>query len=156
VTVSTPDNDWQRIWFATRERDWNSLAIIPSDAGIDVVEVANMLVATGRQHGERPVSLLDATDVHLGDVHNLVDSLVAQTGRGNWVIVPVDPIAENPNSLPIIRATSAALLVVRLDESYMTSARATLEIIGHDRFLGSVVLEKLGGRPGASLDTSRP
>jgi hypothetical protein len=135
-----PDDDWQRLWFSTRQRAWSSLAIIPSDVSVDVGPVAETLVAIGRRHGERPVSLLDAKGTRLGDVHRLIDALGTMTGRGDWVIVPVDAIAQNPSSVPIVQATSAALLVVRLGESLLTSARSAIEIAGRERFLGSIVL----------------
>jgi hypothetical protein len=140
-----PDSEWQRLWFATREHQWNSLAIIPSDGSIDVRRVAESLVETGRVHGERTVSLMSGMGVQLAGVHQLVDSIAAMTARGEWVIVPVDPISENPSAVPIVQATAAALLVVRLGESLLGSARATIEAIGRERFLGSVVLGE-GGR----------
>ena len=75
-----------------------------------------------------------------------MDTLNAMTGRGDWVIVPLDPIGDNPNAVPIARATSGALLVVNLGESLMTSARTAIDAVGRERFLGSVVI---GGRKGA-------
>ena len=141
-----PDIDWQRLWFATRERQWTSLAIIPSDSGIDARRIAESLVETGRIHGERPVSLLSGVGVQLAGVHQIVDSIGEMNARGDWVVVPVDPISDNPSAVPIVHAASTALLVVRLGESLLGSARATIEIIGRERFLGSVVLGD-SGRP---------
>jgi hypothetical protein len=147
ATKAAPDHgDWERLWFATRQKAWSSLAIIPSDPGIDAESIAESLVATGRIHGERQVSLLNARGVQLSGVHQFVDTLVAMTGRGDWVIVPVDPISDNPNAVPIVQATSAALLVVRLGESRLASAQTAIDTVGRDRFLGSIVL---GGREGA-------
>jgi hypothetical protein len=145
------DDDWQRLWFSTRQQVWSSLAIIPSDGGVEVGRVAETLVAMGRLHGERPVSLLNATGVQFGDVHQLIDTLGEMTGRGDWVIVPVDPIAENPSSVPVVRATSAALLVVRLGESLLASARNAIEAVGRERFLGCIVLGGQGRERGPSL-----
>jgi hypothetical protein len=147
-TKPGPDHsDWERLWFATRQKAWSSLAIIPSDRTVDAESIAKSLVATGRIHGERPVSLLNGRGVQLGGVHRLADTLGAMTARGEWVIVPVDPIADNPNAVPIVQAASAALLVVRLGESRLASSRTAIETIGRDRFLGSIVL---GGREGSS------
>ena len=134
------DTDWQRLWFVTRQRDWSSLAIVPSDPGIDVGPVAEALVATGRIHGERPVGLLRATGAQLADVHRLTESLSAMTARGEWVIVPVDSVSDNPTAVPIVQATSAALLVVRLGESLLPSAHAAINAIGREHFLGSFVI----------------
>jgi hypothetical protein len=151
-----PDDDWQRLWFATRQQAWSSLAIIPSDGSIEVSDVAESLVSTGRLLGERPVNLLKATGVQLADVHNLIDSLGVMTGRGDWVIVPVDAIDENPGAIPIVRATSAALLVVRLGESLLTSARRAIDVVGRGRFLGSVVLHGRGRERRPSLHLTIP
>ena len=113
---------------------------MPIDSGIDAGQIADALLVTGRTHGERPLSLVNATSVHLGDVQRLIESITALTTRGDWVIVPVDPVSENPSAVPVVRAASAALLVVRLGESLLPSARAAVEAIGRDRFLGSVVI----------------
>jgi hypothetical protein len=147
-----PDNDWQRIWLATRQQNWTSLALIPSDASVEVAGVAEALAATGRLYGERPVSVLSAKGVQVPDVRHLLDTLGVMTERGDWVIVPVDPIVENPSSVPIAQATSAALLVVRLGQSQLTLARNAVEVVGRGRFLGSIVLHGQGSeRPSLQL-----
>src|SRR3954454_7588429 len=61
----TPDSEWQRIWFSARHRQWTSLALVPSDASVDVDWMAEMLATTGRMRGERPVSVVKATNVQL-------------------------------------------------------------------------------------------
>ena len=65
--------DWQRLWVAARQHAWTSLAIIPSDGGVDITRVANSLIAAGRLHGEKTVSLLNATGAEMTDVRQLVD-----------------------------------------------------------------------------------
>jgi hypothetical protein len=152
----TPDSDWQRLWFSTRQQDWSSLALVPGDPSVDVSQVAETLAATGRLYGERSVSLLNGQGVRLPDVHQLIATLGTMTGRGDWVIVPVDAIVENPSSVPIVRATSAALLVVRLGESLLESARSAIEVVGRERFLGSIVLGKRGQKGHPALHHTLP
>jgi hypothetical protein len=147
-----PDTDWQRLWFSTRQKPWKSLALIPGDLGVDVGRVAEGLVTTGRLHGEKSVTLLDAKGVRLENVQQLIDTLAEMTGRGEWVIVPVDPIAKNPSAVPVVRAASGALLVVRLGESLLTSARSIIEIVGRDRLIGSIVLNRRKLAPGKLLE----
>jgi hypothetical protein len=148
--------DWQRLWVATRQKAWTSLAIIPSDRGVDIRQVAESLVAAGRMHGEKPVSLLKATGAQLNDVRQLVDKLNVMTGRGEWVIVAVDPIAENPSVVPLVRAASAALLVVRLGESLLASAHTAIDTVGRARFLGSVVLGRRSAPQGKIVEAPPP
>jgi hypothetical protein len=155
---STPENqnDWERVWLSTRRHNWSSLALIPSDPGVDVTGIAETLVATGRQHGERPVSLLSAKGTQLTDIRQLLDTLEAMTGRGEWVIVPVDPLHENPSSVAVVQATSAAVLVVSLGKSIVTSARSAIEAVGRGQFLGSIVIDGPGQHRRPSLHRMVP
>jgi hypothetical protein len=84
---------------------------------------------------------LNATGAELNDVRQLVDKLNAITARGEWVIVAVDPIADNPSVVPLVRAASSALLVVRLGNPAGVRASA-IDTVGRSRFLGSVVLDR--------------
>jgi hypothetical protein len=136
-----PDNEWQRVWFAAGQRDWSSLVLVPTDAGADVVRVAENLVTTGQIHAERPVSVVNATGVPLEGVQQIIDSIATIAARDERAIVPVDPIADNPASIAILRACSAAILVVRLGDSLLSVAENTTEIVGRERFLGSVVVD---------------
>jgi hypothetical protein len=142
--TSTLEADWQRIWISTRQQNWNSLAIVPSDATVETTAVAEALAATGRMSGERPVNVLNARGTHLTNTRQLLEALNSMTSRGEWVIVPIDPIADNPSSVPIVQATSAALLVVSLGESLLASARSTIAVVGRAQFLGSLVLRGRG------------
>ncbi len=145
---ATPDSSWQRIWFSARHRDWSSLALVPSDASVDIDRMADMLATTGRLHGERPVSVVKATGVQLEGVQPIVDAIAELVERGENVVVPVDPVADNPAAIAILRACSAALLVVRLGESQLSAAQNTIEIVDRERFVGSVVMQQ--GRPRGS------
>jgi hypothetical protein len=150
--TATPDSSWQRIWFSARHREWTSLALVPSDASVDTDRMADMLATTGRLHGERPVSVVKATGVQLEGVQPIVDAIAEIIGRGEEVIVPVDPVADNPAAIAILRACSAALLMVRLGESQVAAAQNTLEIVDRERFLGSVVIQQIGEKKSAASE----
>src|SRR5687767_5088808 len=104
TAATAPNNQWQRIWFSLRQHTWTSVALVPSHGGIDVVKVAEMLVATGRMQAERPVDLVNATGIQLAQVQQLVESLTAVADRGASAIVPVDPILENPSAVAVVQA----------------------------------------------------
>jgi hypothetical protein len=137
----SPDNEWQRVWFAIRQHTWSSLALVPSHSGIDVVKIAHTLVATGKLQGERPVALVNGTGVQLGNVQQVITEMTAVGEREEYAIVPVDPIQDNPSSIAIVQAASIALLVVRLGESLLGSAQTTLDVVGRSRFIGSIVVD---------------
>ena len=133
------DGDWTRLWFSL-VGPWASLAVVPTDAGVDPTPIADGLASVGRRSGTRPVRVVNACAVRLEDVERVVQSVNAMTDAGDLVLVTVDSLAGNPAALPIIRATSGALLVARIPDSYLSSARHTVQAIGKNRIVGSVLL----------------
>ena len=136
----SPDAQWQQLWFSAFRQPRSSVAIIPLEAGQDANQVAQALVAVGQQLSGSAVRFIDAVGAGLGDVQALVDETREMTNRGDSVVVAVDPIAQNPAAIPIVLATSGALLVVRIGASHFAQAQKTIETIGRDRLLGSVIL----------------
>jgi len=134
------DPGWQRLWFATLESPWTSLAIVPSDSGIDTATIAESLAAAGRRHGARSVQIVNGVGTAVGNVESLGASVAAGVARGDLVVVPVDAIDENSAAIPLIRICSAVLLAVRLGESRLASAKAVVETAGGIRVVGSVVI----------------
>ena len=118
------------------------MALVPSHSGIDAVKVAEAFAETGRVQGERPVSVINATGVRLENVQEIIESIGTTSDRGEWVIVPVDAIAENPSAIAIVQAASAALLLIRLGESLIASAQNAVDAVGREKFLGSIVLDE--------------
>jgi hypothetical protein len=148
---TSAQSEWQRIWVMLRQRDWTSLAIVPSHQGVDISKVAESLARTGRIEAERPIDVITGVDVQLGDANQIIDSIGARAAQGHLVLVPVDPIADNPSAITIVRATSAALLVVRMGESLIASAEDTIDTVGRDRFVGSIIVDERGRGPRPSL-----
>jgi hypothetical protein len=140
-STAVPDNEWQRIWLSIRNHSWSSLALVPPDSSLDVTMVAETLAVIGRLESDHGVTVINAAGVQLSSVQQVVDSITAAVARGERVIVPVDSFADNPSSIAIAQATSAALLVLRLGESGFRVARQALDAVGRERFLGSVVLD---------------
>jgi|RhiMethySRZTD1v2_1073278.scaffolds.fasta_scaffold374995_2 hypothetical protein len=145
MTANSAIADWHRIWVSIRQHGWTSLALLPTHGGLNVLRLAETLAATGRLQGQRPVTVIDGTGARLEAVGRLLESIDDAVERGAWVVVPVDALADNPTSIAIVQGTSAVLLIVRLGESSLGTARDILETVGRDRFLGSVVLDEASG-----------
>jgi hypothetical protein len=141
VTTASNSGEWQRVWFALRQQPWTSLALVSTHEDIDILAVAEALAATGRQVGERPVTVKDATGVELSAIQTVIEDINVAKDRDEWALVPVDPIPRNAAAIAVVRATSAAVLVIRLGESLMSDAQSTLEDVGRDRFVGTIIVD---------------
>jgi hypothetical protein len=132
--------EWQPLWLTLLTRPWNALAVIGSDTSTDVSRVAEILAAVGNRHGERSVRVVSALGATLPQVHGIVEQLSGASATGDLVLVPCDPLRANPAMLPILHATSGMVLVVRLGESRVASARTTVSTVGRDKVFATVAI----------------
>jgi hypothetical protein len=148
---SLPRLDLQELWFATLRRPWNSLALIPADAGRSCMEIAKALAEVGGMLRRRPAMLLSGENLDLAGTAQLVHNMQSQstpwtdtpgreTQEGPLVIVALESVITNPTGIAIALAADAALLCVELGETDLASARHTVEMVGRDRFVGCVLL----------------
>jgi hypothetical protein len=142
--VATPptaaDGSWQRLWFSTLRKPWDSIAIVPCESGIDAHKVAEALVSISREHGAKPVRLVNGVGVQPSSVAAVMDAIKGAAERGECLIVPVDPLHQNPSAMPIVRGTTGVLLVLRIGQSRLSVSRTTIETAGADRVIGTVVV----------------
>jgi hypothetical protein len=68
----------------------------------------------------------------------------ATTGNPWRVVVTIESVLSNPLGIMLAQAADAAFLCARKRKTKLSAARRTVELIGRDLFVGSVVL--VGGR----------
>ena len=127
---------WEKIWLATQRRPWRSLAVIPAGPGAFTLGVARALADVGSRHLGLPVRVTDATGVTLSRLEASLSELRARRG-----IVALGPVLERPASLALARAADAVVLCLVLGESAISGAQQTIDEVGRERFLGSVLLK---------------
>jgi hypothetical protein len=141
------DPQWQRVWLATQEADWRSLAILPSDPSLSIWEVAQALLDVGWQHRGTPIAIADLRNVSLAYIDPLLAEIRRRTAEGETVLVALSSIDQSPAALHIARAADRALLCVRLGSSRLGLAERTVEQVGKDRFLGTLVVRRAEDHP---------
>ena len=149
--------DRERIWMRAQNRKWRTLAVVPaSDTdSLASFEFANLLMDTGRQHGD-PITIADLRRVRLikaPAILQVVDSLVES---GSRVIFGTQSIAENVASICFAKAADCAILCVSLGATTVAAAREAIEQIGKDRFLGTVILRTREDETGGWLRPRAP
>ncbi len=136
------DADWQKLWLAMQQTAWRSLAIVAGNPGMSTspFEVATALADVGWQHLGKPITVIDARETTLGHVETRIADMAAKVAKNVRVIVVLSSTFDNPATLPLARAADGVILCVLLGLSKMGPAEQTVERIGRERFLGSVVL----------------
>ena len=131
----------QELWYALQAKNWLSLAVVPSRSGSGARELARALAEVGTAlRGER-VLLFEA---ERSDSESVVKHMVQirnYTRDNARMVIALDAPVENPTAISLIRAADAALLAVERGASDLRNARKTIELVGPDRLLGSVLVQ---------------
>jgi hypothetical protein len=135
------DPAWERLWLQALRTEWRSLAIVPLDATIDADRVAQALTAVANRAGTTNLRWIDARQTTLSGVPGLLDQIRRSAQGASRAVVALAPIADNPAAISIARAATRSLLVVRMGESRIAAARTTLDAIGRERVIGSLLVE---------------
>src|SRR6185312_7003214 len=131
--------DYQRIWMRVASRDWQTLAVVPVEDGISTVDVANLIVALGASYGES-IGVFDFRDVRMNRALDVIKAVEQQIERGERLVFATRSIRQNMATIPLARATDGAILCVSMGSTSMRLAGETIEQIGKDRFLGSLLV----------------
>jgi len=146
-----PAIDAQQLWFRVRLHEWSSLVVVPAGAGTSATEVASKLGEAGRLLSEGPVTVLHAESMELGAIADLVVELshrpkVGKSGPDQQrAIISIAPVLTNPLGTGIAQSADGALLCVELQKTTLADAKATLDLVGRERFVGSVLLRPRKG-----------
>jgi hypothetical protein len=135
------DASWQRIWLRAQGRDWVSLAVIGSSPRSPdaTLRVAGMLARISEELGH-PLVVLDARNVELRTMASIQARMRSLAARGTRAITVLQLPMYNPISVPIAQAADASMLCVFVGETQQVNSRQTIEQVGRDRFLGTVIL----------------
>lgn len=139
--------DCQRIWLGTQLKDWRTLAIVPADEELSSYEVASLIMALGLHHGE-PIGVADLRDVGLSRVRASLEVVDVHVGRGERVVLATSAISTNLATIALARAADAAVLCVSFGSTSLALAKETIDQIGKEHFLGSVLLHQSAGKTG--------
>jgi hypothetical protein len=157
-----PSRDLQELWFATRRREWRTLVVMPASGGTSALPIAKALGEVGGFIRMSPVQVIQAEGMDLGKIASLVIDINSAATSAAWTmnapmarapggwepsvrldatIVALDPVVSNPLVLPVALAADAVLLCVELGTTQLEAARRTIELVGRDRIIGSVVIK---------------
>jgi len=135
----------QLLWLATQRRVWRSLAIVGGSKEVPTIPVANMLAKLAWWYRGQPSSVADFRDLSLRLVEYQLSDVAAQLERApNTIVVALRSIFENPTVVPVARTVDAAVLCIQLGVTKISDSRKTVDAIGRDKFLGTIIIPHPG------------
>ena len=137
--LGLPDQ-WPPIWFTLAEYDWRSLVLVPGQRTASASSSARALGAVGDAYEEHGVRVIEAEQATPESVREVIRLLAERNSAGERTIVAVSSPMLDVSAIPIARAVDVAVLVVPLGTTVLRDARRVLQLIGRDRFIGSIAI----------------
>jgi len=132
--------DWQRLWLGVQRHPWRTLAVVAGDRRLSTYEVASLIAALGRQHGE-PIGVADVRDVSPSRASAVIELVSEMVAGGERVVFATRSVDDNLATIPIARFADRVLLCVSLGSTCLELVEQTVALVGKERFLGSLLLE---------------
>ncbi len=129
----------QRIWVRSQMNAWTTMAIIGSSDKMPegTMNVARGLARVAAESGGA-LGLIDGRALELKHLAQVQARLRSTVARQTVVVLPLP--RDNPVTVSVAPASVAAIMCVILGETSRIVAAQTIEQVGRDRFLGSVIL----------------
>lgn len=141
------DPQWQRFWLTIDRLPWRTLAFIPAGAGAPpdfTLSLAVTVSRTGMTHLGTPMLVADGTQVRLDELTGFLADLRSCSDAGQRVIVALSSAKVNPTVTAIANSVDGVVLCVLMGQMKSSEAKETVRLVGHKKFLGSVIIHPDG------------
>jgi hypothetical protein len=133
----TPDQALQELWLSLSAAPWRSLVLVPADAATSAALLARSLAAVGTELSAAPVTaFVGEGALEWGAALAMIDGGAASSR----VVVAIPPVVIEPRGAVLARRADAVVACVAKGRTRLCDVRRTLELIGAERFLGSVLV----------------
>lgn len=145
----------QKLWLAVDRRPWQSLAVLGASAGIEMIQISELIAQLAWRYRGQPSSVCDLRDLSMRLVDYQVREMRTQVGEGLRLVVALRSMFENPTSPTIAKQTDAVILGIALEETTFKEVEETIAAVGRDRVIGSIILRPRRARQSASSGNGR-
>jgi len=144
------------VWLQLRGK-WSWIAIIPAEPEFTTADFAHALSQVGSRLSAESIDFIEATNVDLDSGSWLIGRLgsaaaesfrpAPEGGATNWTrpvtrtVVALDNPISNPLALPVALAADGVVVCVRRGRTSLSSIRRTIEAVGPERILCSVLID---------------
>ncbi len=135
----------QKLWLALQRRPWRTLAVLAASEPSDTMDIAELLAQIAWWYRGEPTNVLDLRDISLRLAEYQMQEAQAQAESGVRVLVGLRSFAENPASALVACDADAAILCVELGRTHLKSALQTIEEVGREKILGTVLVRPSRG-----------
>lgn len=142
-----PPNRWDdaalhKLWLATQRREWRTLALLGTTKSVDTLQLVQLFAKVAWWSSGEPSCIFDLRDLSLRLLQYHQREVSAQAETGARVFIALGSPFENPTAIPMARSADAVLLVIDLGKSKFKDAQQTIKEVGHERFLGALILRQ--------------
>ncbi len=133
------DARWQRLWLTLQRSSWTTLAVATVAPSTSALDTARALSWVGGHHLDRPIGVLDASELELSGLEPVLSDLRGRRDAGSLTILSLAPLTASPVGLAMGQFADAFVLLLRLGDR-IADAQRTIDEIGAEKCLGTVLM----------------
>lgn len=161
LEVLSPGYDQLHLVWVQLRKPWTWLALVPADPDFSTARLAQALSDVGARLSVQEIGCVEAVDVdldsasqligRLGSAHGGADAWPAGAGQQfaseSWgppaarTLVALESPLKNPLALTVALAADGVILCVRRGQTRLADLRATVETVGADRIVCTLLLD---------------
>jgi hypothetical protein len=134
----------QHLWLGLEKKPWRSLAVVSASKGVETLSAANSLAKIAWWYTGVPTCVFDMRDLSLRLLEHQLRDMASQLHGGERIFIALRSTSENPTAVPLAQAADAAVLCVELGKTDMKAAERTLDAVGRQKFLGTILVPRGG------------
>ena len=146
---SADEPELQRMWFSAQTHEWRSLALVPASDDVCVVQLAHAFSTLGLRDRGESIGVADLREVPLPNLRGPIEVIRWHLRRGERVILALSPCFRSAATVPLVRAADSAILCVALGTTRIAEANETVQQVGRDPFIGTVLVRSPSVAPRA-------
>jgi hypothetical protein len=150
------DVKMQHLWLNLQKKSWRSLALVSASKGVATLDAANSLAKIAWWFTGVPTCVFDMRDLSLRLLEHQLRDMASQLNGGERIFIALRSTAENPTAVPLAQAADAAVLCVELGKTDAKAAQRTLDAVGRQRFLGTLLVPPEGKRSDKKAESFGP
>ncbi|BDG04637.1 hypothetical protein AMOR_36330 [Anaeromyxobacter oryzae] len=138
-----PAPELLELWFRLAQRTWTSVALVPADGGTTAAApFARSLAEVGRRLHGAPVTAIAPDELDFATAAALAECVraAARSPEGARVVVAVPPLVIEPLGTAAVQAADVVVLCIELGRTRLAGARRTLDLVGRERVVGSLLV----------------
>jgi len=124
---------------------WKSVVVVPAQPGGAASSIADALANVAWLVRGKEAKVFSVEGMDVAGASKVIMDVDAHVAAGGLAVTIIEPVVSRQAGIPVALAADGVVLCVELGVATIDDAKRTVELIGPQKFLGAVTIERGAG-----------